>query len=612
MAGLGVGDVPPPVLELCRVQRRSVLGGVAASYSDAATRRVLSAVERWAAPGLAPLIGSAQPATSRKAGGTPDMVRVEDSLYAACTASIALDFDDYMCFGHTGHSAVLVPLLLAAETGSSAEEQLVAQVAANEIEARLGGACLIGPQNGQLWSFIHAAGAAVAAGKLLGLGSGPMAHALALALYQPARATAPGFFMPDSKVLTAAEPALAGLRAARLAAEGVTGPLDALDHPQGFFSAFAAVALPGMLGGLGDGWATSTLCVKPYPGCAYIDTAMDALGMLGWPRLEEVASVEVEASILTYAMDSMSAPYARASDSSNSSNSSGGSCGSGGRAGGRAADVLRASGAPTPVVVTFSIPWSVSVALVAGELTPAQVSDSWLHEHAADLRQGIAKTRLRHDGRMSRRVTESFAAVVPPGIVARALGVGGALRATSTLYSATAHSARSTGTGVRPAMSGATGRGALGGLGALRGARGMADIAMLRDLAREMWRPGATRGSGKAPVAARWWDPEALASFAMTFPARVRVRDAAGREQVAEASVPRGAAGHPSEGPEAVARAKLLRFGPALFGSAGTKAIDAAIAADDDRLWALAGSTDGEAGASAQWVVEAGRRPPSV
>lgn len=591
VAGLGVGDVPPPVLELCRVQRRSVLGGVAASYSDAATRRVLSAVERWAAPGPAPLIGSAKAANSSKAGGTPDMVRVEDSLYAVCTASIALDFDDYMCFGHTGHSAVLVPLLLAAETGSSAEEQLVAQVAANEIEARLGGACLIGPQNGQLWSFIHSAGAAVAAGKLLGLGSEPMAHALALALYQPARATAPGFFMPDSKVLTAAEPALAGLRAARLAAEGVTGPLDALDHPQGFFSAFAAVALPGMLEGLGEGWATSTLCVKPYPGCAYIDTAIDALGMLGWPRVEEVASVEVEASILTYAMDSMSAPYATASDSSG---------GSRGRAGSRASDALRASGVPTPVVVTFSIPWSVSVALVAGELTPAQVSDSWLHEHAADLREGTAKTRLRHDGRMSRRATESFAAVVPPGIVARALGVGGALRATSTLYSAAAHSARSAGTGAQPAMPRAMGKGVLEGLGALRGARGMADIAMLRDLAREMWRPGATRGSGKAPVAARWWDPEALASFAMTFPARVRVRDAAGREQVAEASVPRGAAGHPCEGPEAVAHAKLLRFGPALFGSAGTKAIDAAIAADDDRLWALAGSRDGEAGASAQ------------
>src|SRR5579884_1877515 len=212
-------QVPSEVFDLARAQRRSVLGAVAASSADGAWRRVLEAVESWAAAGPAPLVGR------------PQLVRVEDALYAATAASVALDFDDYLCFGHTGHSAVLVPVLLAAETASSGAEQLTAQVIANEIEGRLGAACLIGPQNGQLWSFIHAAGAAVAAGRLLGLAARQMAHALAIALYQPARATVPGFMAPDSKLLTAAEPSQAGLQAARLASKGVTGPLDALDHP---------------------------------------------------------------------------------------------------------------------------------------------------------------------------------------------------------------------------------------------------------------------------------------------------------------------------------------------------------------------------------------------
>src|SRR6266566_4810844 len=90
-------------------------------------------------------------------------VGVDDALYALTALSMALDFDDYVSFGHTGHSGVLVPLLLAADTGASGPDQLLGQVVANEVEARLGGACLIGPQNGQLWSFIHAAGGAVAA-----------------------------------------------------------------------------------------------------------------------------------------------------------------------------------------------------------------------------------------------------------------------------------------------------------------------------------------------------------------------------------------------------------------------------------------------------------------
>src|SRR5207245_1241247 len=225
--------------------------------------------------------------------GTERRVSVDDAIYGAAALSMALDFDDYVCFGHTGHSGVLVSLLLAASTSSPAAEQLVAQTIANEVEARLGGACLVGPLNGQLWSFIHVAGAALAGGRLLGLDASRMTHALAIALYQAPRATVPGFMAPDSKLLTAAEPTLAGVRAARLAAAGVTGPVDALEHPEGFLSAFADAPLPGMLDGLGDGWATRTLCVKPYPGCAYLDTIVDALLEFGPPPVTAVALVVV-------------------------------------------------------------------------------------------------------------------------------------------------------------------------------------------------------------------------------------------------------------------------------------------------------------------------------
>ncbi|WP_219859495.1 MmgE/PrpD family protein [Mycobacterium persicum] len=370
VADLRLDDVPDAVVDLCRAQRRSVFAAVAASTGDVASRRVLAGVETWAGDGpvLVP--------------GLPRSVAVDAALYAAAALSIALDFDDYVCFAHAGHSAVLVPVVLAAETGASAAEQLTAQIAANELEARLGGACLLGPLNGQLWSFVHAAGSAVAAGRLLGLDTGRLAHALALALYQAPRATVPGFMAPDSKLLTAAEPTLAGMRAARLAARGVTGPLDALDHPQGFFDAFCYAPLPALLGGLGSGWATRTMSIKRYPGCAYVDTTVDALLELGPPPAADVASVVVEAGGLTGGMDAMS----------------------------HGDTAVRM---PTPVTINFSIPWTVAVTLVAGRLTPVEVNEEWLATHHRELAEVADRVSVRHDWSLTLRTAEAMAPLLP-------------------------------------------------------------------------------------------------------------------------------------------------------------------------------------------------------
>lgn len=505
-AELTLPDVPDRVADLARAQRRSVLAGIAASSEDAAAGRVLRSVRRWAGTGDAPLLGS-----------PGDAVRAEDAIYAAAALSIALDFDDYLCFGHTGHSAALVPMLLAGETGASGADQLTAQIAANEIEARLGGACLVGPLNGQLWSQIHAAGAAVAAGRLLGLDPARLAHALAIALYQPTRATVPGFMAPDSKLLTAAEPAVQGVRAARLAANDVTGPLDALEHPEGVLAAFADAPLPGMFTGLGRGWATHTLCVKPYPGCAYVDTAVDALLSLGPPPADEVESVGITGGLLTCEMDAHSAPYA--------------------------------DGIVTPVTMTFSVPWTVAATLLAGELTPRQTNVEWLAEHQAELTSIARRVSVTHDWSLTTASARAFAPLLPPRSLVRDAG---AAKIASGLRRARRR---------HPGI--VRGPGDLGGLTtALREAR-----------------------AGDLPEG--FWDPSALESFAITFPAEVRVRLRSGTERVARADVPRGGAGHVDDCPVEVARAKLSTWGPSLWGTEGAAAVDRAVADDDPELWKL-------------------------
>ncbi len=497
-AGLSLDAVPPRALALCRAQRASVLGAVAASLDDPAARRLVDAVLAGAPDGPAPVAGRER------------RVRAEEAVYATAALSIALDFDDYGLFGHSGHSAVLVPALLAHETGAEPARVIEAQAVANEVALRLGGACLLGPLNGQLWSFIHAAASALAAGRLLGLDERRLAHALAIALYQAPRPTVPGFMAPDSKLLTASDPAVTGLRAARLARAGVTGPLDVLDHPQGFLGAFAFAPLGSLLTHqLGRGWATETLCVKPYPGCAYVDTTLDAVLSMELPPAQDIASIDVEAGLLTCGMDGMSRHYAR-------------------------------GGTPTPVTVTFSVPWNVAIAVVAGRVTPDEVRPAWLRAHARELEAIVSRVRVRHSWELTERTLDAVAPLLSPRAVAARIGPGRLLSA----------------------------------LAAMR--REHRSVPLSGRDAASFVRWVATAGQGVQG----FWDPEALARFRMALPARVTVRTRAGRELCAEVDVPRGGAGHPDIDPVAVAMHKLRTHGPRAWGEAGTGALARAIADD--------------------------------
>jgi hypothetical protein len=327
-AALTADDLPPTVAERARLQEASVLAAARAGEQDAAPFAAVA----------------------------PDGPAGE--VYRGAAASIAHDWDDYLYMGHTGHSAVWAARALA---GDDAERALAAQVAGNELAGRLGAALFLGPHNGQFWASIHCAGAAAAAGVALGLDARALAHALAIALYQPPYGLMPGFMGPPTKLLTAAEPAAAGVRAALLAADGVTGALDVIEAPDGLLRHFAYAARPGMLGALGQVWLTDTLAFKSRPGCAYVQAAVDGALRAG-AAAEDVERVTVDAGLLTVAME---------------------------REGARAG--------LTPVGVNFSVARSVAVALIAGRLTPAELAPAWLDEHAAEIEDLAARVRVRHN-----------------------------------------------------------------------------------------------------------------------------------------------------------------------------------------------------------------------
>jgi hypothetical protein len=330
-ASLRRDEIPDAVAERARLQTSSILAAAAAGEEDAAP---FAAV-----------------APEGPAG----------EVYRGAAASIAHDWDDYLYMGHTGHSAVWAARGLAAD----ADGALAAQVAANEFAGRLGAALFLGPHNGQFWASIHCAGAATAAGVGLGLDGARLSHAIAIALYQPPYGLLPGFMGPPTKLLTAAEPAAQGVRAALLAADGVTGPLDVIESPEGLLRHFAYVPRPAALGAIGEVWLTRTLAFKPRPGCAYVQAAVDAALRAG-VEAGAVAEASVDAGLLTVAMES---------------------------AGRRAP--LNAVG------VNFSTARSVAVSLLAGRLTPRELSPGWLAEHAAAIEELAARVQVRHDWRLS-------------------------------------------------------------------------------------------------------------------------------------------------------------------------------------------------------------------
>jgi len=278
-------------------------------------------------------------------------------VYRSAAASIAHDWDDYLFMGHTGHSAVPA----AAAFASDPERRLVAQVAANEVAGRLGAALFLGPHNGQFWASIHCASAAVAASVGLGLDAEQTAHALAIALYQPPYGMWPGFMGPKSKLLTAAEPAAVGARASLLAADGVTGALDVIEHPRGVLASLSFAPRPSMFGAFGSAWLTDTLAFKRLPGCAYLQSVGEAALAAG-VAAEEIAGVEVEAGWLTCEMEEL----------------------------GRGPDL-------TPIRVNFSATLTVAIALLAGRLTPAELDPAWLAEREPGIRELAARVSVVHD-----------------------------------------------------------------------------------------------------------------------------------------------------------------------------------------------------------------------
>src|SRR5947208_4772824 len=288
-ACLRAEDMPAAVRDNAALRVLDTIGCALAGAREEHAPSVLALVSRWGGPGLSTIWGTTLTAAPPQA--------------ALANGALAhgLDFDDTHADSVCHASAVLVPTVLALAESERLDgrDALTALVAGYEAMIRIGMAAP-GRFHERGWhatAVCGAFGAALAAGKSLGLDANRLAAALGIAA---SMASGVMEFLEDGSWVKRLHPgwaAQSGIQAAILAKGGFTGPATGLDGRFGFLRAALgeAVDVGKRLDDLGHEWETVRSSFKLYPCChlshAYLD-AITRLKRMGDLRAEEVEDIE--------------------------------------------------------------------------------------------------------------------------------------------------------------------------------------------------------------------------------------------------------------------------------------------------------------------------------
>lgn len=275
-AQLHFEDIPAPVVERAKDCLIDTVGVCTFGAQLPWSAMAAGYAQRYGAGGPCTLIGFAD-------------ARVH-APYAALANGVmahAFEQDSLRDPGVGGHpGATLLPAVLAVceEEGIDGRSALTAFVAGVEVMFRIGLASHHTPER----LGFHAPGltgpyaAAVAVGRLLGLDAARMAHALGVAgsLSSGLLAFTKSQQGAMVKRLHLGRAAESGILAARLAADGYTGPETVLEGKFGYLDAFCekgGTEPPLLTSGLGETWETLRICLKRYACHVNAHTPVQAL-----------------------------------------------------------------------------------------------------------------------------------------------------------------------------------------------------------------------------------------------------------------------------------------------------------------------------------------------
>ncbi|UEM19197.1 MmgE/PrpD family protein [Skermanella mucosa] len=263
------GGIPPECREAARVGMTDCVAVMIAGADEPAVRLAAGLVSP-AADGGVPEIPSGRPLAPL------------DAVLVNGVAAHVLDYDDVALDGHT--SAALTPAILAegmalgADGATAVEAYAIGyEVWARLVELEPGAMHERGFHPTALWGTLAAAAACARLNRLDAVQS---AHAVAIAASLASGLVAN--FGTMTKSLHAGRAAQGGVMAARLAAAGYTGSLDAIEHPVGLLRAHSPSGEPRLdFAGdpLGGRWRLAGLGVnvKQYPICYATHRSIDAM-----------------------------------------------------------------------------------------------------------------------------------------------------------------------------------------------------------------------------------------------------------------------------------------------------------------------------------------------
>ena len=285
-----LSDIEPGALSHLRDILADTLAACAVGMQETPMRRLRQLQQAQVAPGRASVLGT----------GTQLNPLDAAALNAAAGCWLELDEGNLSSNGHPGIQVLPTALAVAQHHGCSGADFLLAAAIGYEVVARIGSAC-------DMRMSIHphgtygVVGAAVAAGRLLGLSRPQMRELINLAGSSPIAGNRQG--MKEGATLRnwyASHSATMGQTAVRLVQSGFTGPLDGLE-PTCNDVLFDNYHPERMVHDLGRRWLLADGYIKLY-GCgrpihAAIDALRDALAPLGdpqaWPELEEIERIDV-------------------------------------------------------------------------------------------------------------------------------------------------------------------------------------------------------------------------------------------------------------------------------------------------------------------------------
>ena len=288
-ARLRAEDIPAAVRDNAALRVLDTIGCALAGAREEHAPSVLALASRWGVPGLCTI------------WGTPLRAAPPQAALANGALAHGLDFDDTHADSVCHASAVLVPAVLALAESERFDGRgaLTALVAGYEAMIRIGMAAP-GRFHERGWhatAVCGAFGAALAAGKSLGLDADRLTAALGIAA---SMASGVMEFLEDGSWVKRLHPgwaAQSGIQAAALAGEGFTGPATALEGRLGFYRAALGDApdIEKHLKNLGVEWETLRSSFKLYPCCHLNHAYLDAVARLKRTeglRAEHVAEVE--------------------------------------------------------------------------------------------------------------------------------------------------------------------------------------------------------------------------------------------------------------------------------------------------------------------------------